>query len=762
MNDVDLLHRLTKDLDSLKREGILVDGDLERRFVEVARPRLRKGYRQKHEDALKTFAESHGLPLSLEEYESWLKLLNEQDDEYRDVYTYRRLKELHQNGNLFHFEEALNDNSDAILRTRRDQLIDGFLACSETRLYEVSENNRAVDSDNLERMRSWIGNLTQLVAVWNTRVNILEAYCREDLEGLADAVQAVIVDRNLEAGWVNFRHRDTQRLAQGIAERFIARILNRLSDLERTLNNPNQQPSPDDLARALEYALLAYNIAGDGRNGVNVAIGVAEKQMIMRILGRCLGAEQLTNIRRYLTAKRDEYLPELATRPVKEMLSKFEELDRQVGRLHRALSNYKKHPDQSANINPIFFKELAEGNPQEGLNKGVRNITEKLRILTRGIEELKAQYTKLLSAHDDAILGRQTWQLPNLSTEAQTADAELDRIAGQDVNYEVGLFQQLGTQLKEHLRKIREAMERLAGDLDPKRRQTEEPLSLYRGAESALNAIETEAETIRNLPGYERIIDLSIFKVPDSFIRSAPNVVLDRNYAHLVGFEEHRRVVTQLIERAQKWKRWHADLTRVYAAAFKHRDEIDAWQKYTENLCNHLPYGVSIAQLNDGLYGTTREWLTKIEAVNDRPLISVRGLRDALSSSNTEQLFNLFESNALPALAVPSDLVDWFIRETEGKLGITLNREIGNIVEDLRRKLEERAEEFEANRAKVEAYLRDSIRIRSYVEDALEEAERQLQRARHDARRGIQEAIAQYKQWLAALDGDQPPNANAQ
>lgn len=103
------------------------------------------------------------------------------------------------------------------LRTRRNQLIDGLLAWSETRLY--NENNCAVDDDTLERMRSWIRNLTQLVAVWNTRVNILEAYCREDLEGLAGAVQAVIVDSNLEESWVNFRHRDTQRLAQDIAEK---------------------------------------------------------------------------------------------------------------------------------------------------------------------------------------------------------------------------------------------------------------------------------------------------------------------------------------------------------------------------------------------------------------------------------------------------------------------------------------------------------------------------------------------------------------
>lgn len=520
--------------------------------------------------------------------------------------------------------------------------------------------------------------------------------------------------------------------------------MNKLNDLGRTLNDPNQQPSPDDLARALEYALLAYNVsAGDGRNGVKVAIGVAEQQMITHILGRCSGDEQLENIRRYLTAKRDEYLRELATRPVKEMLSKFEELDRQVGRLHRAL--------QSANINPMFFRELAEGNPQQEPNKGVRNITEKLRILARGLEELKAQYTKLLSAHDDAILGIQTWQLPNLSAEAQTADTELDRIAGLNANYEVDLFQLLGTQLEEHLGTIRNAIATLNAVLNPERRQAEEPLSLYCEAQSALNAIETEAGTICNLPGYERIIDLRIFKVPDSFIRSAPNVVLDRNYAHLVGFEEHRRVVAQLIERAQKWERWHTALTEAYAAAFKHRDEIDAWRKYAEELYSYLPVGVSLPELDEGLYGTTIEWLTNIEAVDVRPPIPARELRDALSSSNTEQLSNLFESNALPALAVPSDLVDWFIREMERELNIRLDRDGGNIVEDLRQQLEKCAKEFKANRAKVEAYLRDSKRIRGYVEDALKEAERLLQQAHRNARRGIQDAIAQYKQWLAAL-----------
>jgi hypothetical protein len=775
MDDVDLLHRLHTDLDHLVERNVW-QNPKGREFKERTRDQLLRGYQQKHEKALETFEESHGLPLTAEEYARWHSLLSARDGElYYDVYAYHRLKPLHAQVNVAVFEDALEKLNDNSLQRRRPLLIDGYLAYLETWLYEQRRAGRSLQwSEYFENMRTWVGRaqMPELTVIWLERVRILETYCFEDLEGLNDAVENIgmIGQPSSRASWLKFRYRQTKRLAERAEEELLAAILNRLSNFDRDLNNPNDSPTPDELAHALEYALMAANMVTNQHPA---------HQIIQRVLGRCTHSAQLAAIKQYFENKRQAYLGELATKPVKEMLGKFEELNSQVGRIHRALGRFRRHADQAAEFNPILFQEIAEGLPNQEPNRSVRHIAELLREVAKGVEELREQYIKLLRTSGE-VSGRETWSFPELRNEVPIARDELVRIAARDVVfyeinvvfYEIKLFGDLRDALKAHFGRIEEAVKALRDALIPERRQEESPLRLYREARRQLDSINVEADAVRGLRGYERLLDVSIFRVPNAFVRSNPRVTLDRFYNQLEGLEEHERIVDQLIKRAEQWDNWRQRLLRAYDEGFAVEANIEGWSNYVNDLLSRLPV-TSLSELDEGLYGSTADWLNAIQDVDWRPLVDIVELRKVLTrdvaSKLPQVLANVF--SAAPSRALPDDLAHYYGSYAgrlgdQRTLGDLVERDLSeldanDILEEVERRLQERAEALAEKCQALNDYLAGVQRIIEYLEDAKKGVVVALsdERARRNPNRNLirdlESDLKYYNEKLSILNGTQ-------
>jgi hypothetical protein len=768
MDDVDLLHRLHTDLDHLVERNVWQDPK-GREFKERTRDQLLRGYQQKHEKALETFEESHGLPLTAEEYARWHSLLSARDGElYYDVYAYHRLKPLHGQDNVAVFEDALEKLNDNSLQRRRPQLIDGYLAHLETWLYEQRRAGRSLSwSEYFENMRKWVDRAHEpdLTVIWSDRVRILETYCFEDLEGLNDAVERIsnIGQPSSGASWLKFRYRQTQHLAERAKRELLAAILRKLSDFDRDLNDPNYSPTPNALAHALEYALMAANMITNQHPA---------HQTIQRVLGRCTRSAQLKAIKEYFEDKRQAYLGELAAKPVKEMLGKFEELNSQVGRIHRALRQFKGHIGQTAE----FFQEIAEGSPNQQPNQqpnpSVRRIVELLREVAKGVEELREQYIKLLRTGGE-VSGRETWSFPELRNEVPIARDELVRIAARDVVfYEIKLFGELRDALKAHFGRIEEAVKALRDALIPERRQEESPLRLYREARRQLDSINVEADAVRGLRGYERLLDVSIFRVPNAFVRSNPRVTLDRFYNQLEGLEEHERIVDQLIKRAEQWDNWRQRLLRAYDEGFAVEANIEGWSNYVDDLLSRLPV-TSLSELDEGLYGSTAKWLNAIQDVDWRPLVGIVELRKVLprdvASKLPQVLANVF--SAAPSRALPDDLAHYYGSYAgrlgdQRTLGDLVERDLSeldanDILEEVERRLQERAEALAEKCQGLNGYLSDVQRIIEYLEDAKRDAEVALsdERARRNPNRNLirdlESELKYYNEKLSILNGTQ-------
>jgi len=740
---VDLLQRLNKDLDALRRYNAWDDNELANAFKKYLANELPEGYRKKHEEALREFKESHGLPLTVEEYESWRNLLRDDTNKrelYYDVYTYHYLKELHEKHD--HLDEVLERferyEGDRILRERRDLLIDGLLTIIESDVESTVLGRQSDEWRNwLGVMNEWLGKLQNpsLVVIWRLRISVLESLCKKDPESLSAAVKNIpelqpASDRTL---WLAFRYRQTKDFAEEAKQTLSAHVLRELDKLI----DPSTPVSPDNLAKSLEYALIGINL---------VERGTPEEQRVRHLLELRMRGEHLAQVRTYFTECRKKYLRELATRPAREVLAKFTELTTQVGRIHRALKELKRNPDQTAEINPLLFGEILEGIPNQTANGGLRNITEKLEIVVRGLDELRNGYIKLLTAHDDAILGQQTWNLGNLSLsyEAQHADADLDKIAECDVIYETRLFNELNEFLKGHFKEIDDACKGLNESLSQKCRQQQSPLKCYREAKKHLDAIEIQTEIIRNTQGFKHLLDLHIFRVPDAFVKSEPRVTLDKYYHSLVGLEEHKRIVRQLIERTEKWETWKDELEKTLSSVFADKKKIEEWDNYIDMLIRSLPTGVSrVEDLDDDLYGTTSEWLERIKGVEERPEVDARKLESILNrlyeigdlSQAIEKTFGKAPGNGLPEDLVDhytfgSDLVGHYTFSEE-KATTMVELERCNELNDLKTKLVERARLLAKRCDGLRGYLEFSKRIIRYIEEEAQMASKQARKGDH-------------------------------
>jgi hypothetical protein len=402
----------------------------------------------------------------------------------------------------------------------------------------------------------------------------------------------------------------------------------------------------------------------------------------------------------------------------------------------------------------------------------VRNITEQLRVVAKGVEELREQYVKLLCGDQEAIVGRTTWNFPDLSTEARTADAELDRIAEQNVIYEIDLFERLRTDLDGHFMRIQSAIDNLRRSLDPARRRTEDPLQLYRAAKNHLDAINTEADAVRGLRGYERLLDVGIFQVPDAFMRSSPRVALDEYYNQLEGLKEHKQVVGELVKRAEQWDSWRQRLLRACDDGFALEPTIESWSGYADALYSKLPVS-SLSGLDEGLYGSTAEWLNAIQDIQSRPLVDIVELRRVLARDAVSRLPVVLEDvfKAAPAVDLPEDLAHYYgsyagRAGNERTLGDLVEQDLSqlnpnDLLEEVKRRLQERAEalaekcqalcEYEAGIKRIIMYLNDA---KNGVEVALSD-EREKHRPNRDLIRNLEGELGLYNKTLSILEGKQ-------